>query len=57
MILGTHTSGQAGDQLLIAEVLLPKSAVDMAGKEVAELYDEERQGTLSPPGLLIEFSF
>ena len=29
---------------MIAEVFLPKSALDMSGKEVAELYDEERQG-------------
>jgi histone-binding protein RBBP4 len=48
MILGTHTSNQAGDQLLIAEVFLPKSALDMSGKEVAELYDEERQGRPTP---------
>jgi histone-binding protein RBBP4 len=44
MILGTHTSGAASDQLMIAEVILPKSPLDMPGKEVAEMYDEERQG-------------
>ena len=44
MILGTHTSGQAGDQLMIAEVFLPKSPLDMSGKEIAEMYDEDRQG-------------
>lgn len=44
MLLGTHTSGQAGDQLMIAEVHLPKGGVDAAGREIAELYDEERQG-------------
>ena len=44
MILGTHTSGQAGDHLMIAEVFLPKSAMDMTRTEVAEMYDEERQG-------------
>ena len=43
MILGTHTSSQASDQLLIAEVLLPKAK----DEEVAELYDEEKQGTSS----------
>ncbi|RSH93356.1 Histone acetyltransferase type B subunit 2 [Saitozyma podzolica] len=43
MILGTHTSGQAPDHLMIAEVVLPKSPLEMGGKEVAELYDEERQ--------------
>ncbi|ORY34791.1 WD40-repeat-containing domain protein [Naematelia encephala] len=42
MILGTHTSGQDADALLIAEVFLPKSALEM-GKDVAEMYDEERQ--------------
>lgn len=45
MILGTHTSGQTQDHLMIAEVMLPKSAIDM-GKDVAELYDEEKQGQL-----------
>ncbi|ORX37768.1 histone acetyltransferase type B subunit 2 [Kockovaella imperatae] len=39
MILGTHTSSQASDQLLIAEVLLPKAK----DEDVAELYDEEKQ--------------
>jgi histone-binding protein RBBP4 len=43
LILGTHTSKQATDQLMIAEVLLPKGNAD-AGKEVTELYDEDRQG-------------
>ncbi len=44
LILGTHTSKQSTDQLMIAEVLLPKSGGEMMGKEVAEMYDEERQG-------------
>ncbi|KAK4685795.1 histone-binding protein RBBP4, partial [Tremellales sp. Uapishka_1] len=42
MILGTHTSGQAPDQLMIAEVFLPKTGVDQTGKEVGDLYDEDR---------------
>lgn len=44
MILGTHTSGQGPNHLMIAEVLLAKSPLDSQGKEVAELYDEDRQG-------------
>lgn len=40
MIIGTHTSNQASDQLMIAEVKLPKGS----DKEVTELYDEDRQG-------------
>ena len=44
MILGTHTSNQAGDQLIIAEVLLPKSVPDMNATELADLFDEERHG-------------
>ena len=44
MILGTHTSGQSSDHLMIAEVFLPKSGLETSGKDVAELYDEERQG-------------
>ncbi|WWD20256.1 histone acetyltransferase type B subunit 2 [Kwoniella shandongensis] len=43
MIIGTHTSGQANDHLIIAEVRLPKAGVEASGKEVAELYDEEKQ--------------
>jgi histone-binding protein RBBP4 len=50
MILGTHTSGQAPDHLMIAEVVLPKSPLEMGGKEVAELYDEERQGEWGAAG-------
>ena len=44
MILGTHTSGQSDDLLMIAEVILPKGGLDGTGKDVAELYDEEKQG-------------
>lgn len=47
MILGTHTSGQADDHLMVAEVHLPKGGVDAAGRDIAELYDEERQGELA----------
>jgi hypothetical protein len=55
LILGTHTSGQNTDQLMIAEVVLPKSGFDANGKEVSDVYDDERQGMLrvicasSPP--------
>ena len=42
MILGTHTSGQADDHLMIAEVHLPKDGIE--GRDIGELYDEERQG-------------
>jgi hypothetical protein len=44
MLLGTHTSGKGTDQLMIAEVMLPKTATETAGKDITELYDEERQG-------------
>jgi histone-binding protein RBBP4 len=44
MILGTHTSGQSDDLLMIAEVILPKGGLEGTGKDVAELYDEEKQG-------------
>lgn len=44
MILGTHTSGQASDQLMIAEVFLPKSGLDMQGQEITDMFDEEKQG-------------
>lgn len=43
MILGTHTSGQADDHLMIAEVHLPLSGAEAAGRDISELYDEERQ--------------
>ena len=33
---------------MIAEVLLPKSNGDAPGKEVAEMYDEDRQGERGP---------
>lgn len=46
MLLGTHTSGKGTDQLMIAEVMLPKTALETAGKDITELYDEERQGML-----------
>ena len=46
IILGTHTSGQAPDHLMIAEVLLPKSPLEIPGKEASDLYDEDRQGWL-----------
>jgi hypothetical protein len=44
MLLGTHTSGKGTDQLMIAEVMLPKIATETAGKDLTELYDEEKQG-------------
>jgi len=47
MLLGTHTSGKGTDQLMIAEVMLPKIATETAGKDITELYDEERQGRSS----------
>jgi hypothetical protein len=47
MLLGTHTSGKGTDQLMIAEVMLPKTATETAGKDTTELYDEERQGKSS----------
>ena len=47
MLLGTHTSGKGTDQLMIAEVMLPKTATETAGKDITELYDEERQGKSS----------
>ena len=47
MLLGTHTSGKGTDQLMIAEVMLPKTATETAGKDITELYDEERQGRSS----------
>lgn len=47
MLLGTHTSGKGTDQLMIAEVMLPKTATETAGKDITELYDEERQGMSS----------
>jgi histone-binding protein RBBP4 len=43
MVLGTHTSGQADDTLMIAEVHLPKGGAESGGRDIAELYDEERQ--------------
>lgn len=46
IILGTHTSNQATDQLMIAEVLLPKINAESASKEVTKVYDEEQQGKL-----------
>lgn len=39
LLLGTHTSGQAQDQLLIAQVAIPK-AIDGTLQE----YDDERGG-------------
>jgi len=48
MLLGTHTSGKGTDQLMIAEVMLPKTATETAGKDITELYDEERQGMSIP---------
>ena len=48
MLLGTHTSGKGTDQLMIAEVMLPKTATETAGKDITELYDEERQGRSTP---------
>lgn len=44
MIIGTHTSGQANDHLIIAEVLLPKKGAEISDKALADLYDEEKQG-------------
>ncbi|EJT51095.1 H3/H4 histone acetyltransferase [Trichosporon asahii var. asahii CBS 2479] len=44
MILGTHTSGQADDHLMIAEVHLPKDGIE--GRDIGELYDEERQARI-----------
>jgi histone-binding protein RBBP4 len=41
MILGTHTSGQADDHLMIAEVHLPNRGWD--GRDINEMYDEERK--------------
>jgi hypothetical protein len=35
---------------MIAEVMLPKTATETAGKDITELYDEERQGR-SPTSL------
>lgn len=29
---------------MIAEVILPKSGIEASGKEISDLYDEERQG-------------
>jgi histone-binding protein RBBP4 len=49
MLLGTHTSGKGTDQLMIAEVMLPKTATETAGKDITELYDEERQGESTLP--------
>ena len=43
LLLGTHTSGQANDHLMIAEVLLPKANAE-SGKEITDMYDEEKQG-------------
>ncbi|EIW71564.1 hypothetical protein TREMEDRAFT_60487 [Tremella mesenterica DSM 1558] len=43
IILGTHTSGQTPNHLMIAEVLLPKVSVEKTREEVADMYDEERQ--------------
>lgn len=53
IILGTHTSNQATDQLMIAEVLLPKPNADIASKEITKVYDEDQQGrsTFSIRGL------
>lgn len=49
MLLGTHTSGKATDQLMIAEVLLPRAPSETSGgKDVTDLYDEDRQGRSSP---------
>jgi histone-binding protein RBBP4 len=41
MILGTHTSGQADDHLMIAEVHLPIPGWE--GRDINEMYDEERK--------------
>ncbi|KAL7425057.1 Histone acetyltransferase type B subunit 2 [Cryptotrichosporon argae] len=43
MILGTHTSGQSDDHLMIAEVHLPKPGTEAGSKDVADTYDEEKQ--------------
>ncbi|OXB35935.1 histone acetyltransferase type B subunit 2 [Cryptococcus neoformans] len=43
IIIGTHTSGQANDHLIIAEVLLPKKGAGISDKALADLYDEEKQ--------------
>jgi hypothetical protein len=34
---------------MIAEVMLPKTATETAGKDITELYDEERQGESTLP--------
>lgn len=34
---------------MIAEVILPKGGLEGTGKDVAELYDEEKQGMSCPP--------
>lgn len=45
MLLGTHSSGKGVDQLMIAEVMLPKAQGEASGgKDVTALYDEDRQG-------------
>lgn len=44
MLLGTHTSGKGTDQLMIAEVMLPIVHTQLAGKDLTDLYDEEKQG-------------
>jgi hypothetical protein len=45
MLLGTHSSGKGVDQLMIAEVMLPKVQGEASGgKDVTALYDEDRQG-------------
>jgi hypothetical protein len=46
MILGTHTDGDVQNQLCIAEVFLPKGGLD-PGKDVTDVFDENRQGTSS----------
>jgi hypothetical protein len=49
MLLGTHTSGKGTDQLMIAEVMLPKVQGETSGgKDVTDLYDEDRQGKPYP---------
>lgn len=45
MLLGTHTSGKGTDQLMIAEVMLPIVHTQLAGKDLTDLYDEEKQGS------------
>jgi hypothetical protein len=40
---------------MIAEVMLPKTATETAGKDITELYDEERQGRSLPPSSLRPF--